>query len=727
VEARGLTPSAGPGLGYHIVAAAGTPLPGSLETNRRLSQWLRFRPDGIVEITSGKVEIGQGILTAIAQIVADELDLELARVRMLPASTVASPNEGVTSGSLSIQQSGAALRYACAEARAIFLDAAAQRLGVDAQSLQVRDGEIVGPGNLRTSYWELADNETGGGLLDCDATASIAPKAPAARRLAGAPAARIDIPDKAFGRPRFIHDLALPGLLHGRVLRPPSPGATLTSLDEAGARAVPGMAAVVWDGSFAGVVAEAQAAALAGLKALAAAATWQPGEPLPDEADLRAWIKSQPVETTPIGTRDAAAPARTVRTFRREYGRPFIAHASMAPSCAIAQWSDDRVRIWTHSQGVYNLRADLALVFALPPERIVVEHAEGAGCYGHNGADDVALEAALLARAAAGRPVRLQWSREEELAWSPMGAAQLVDLEADLDETGEIVAWRHDVWGNGHVSRPGRGKTPTLQAAWQLAKPFPRVVAGNPPLAGGGGAERNAAPVYDFPAWRIASHRILTMPIRTSALRTLGAFANVFAVESFMDELAAERGEDPLAFRLRHLKDARARAALEAAAARAGWGTWTKREGAGHGLGVARYKGLGAYCAAVAEVEGEADIRVRRLVLAVDVGEVVNPDGVANQIEGGAVQATSWVLKEAVRFDRSRITSDTWETYPILRFSEVPAVEVEIIARPEEKALGAGEAAHGPVAGAIANAVFDALGVRVRDLPITRERLIAAM
>jgi CO/xanthine dehydrogenase Mo-binding subunit len=322
--------------------------------------------------------------------------------------------------------------------------------------------------------------------------------------------------------------------------------------------------------------------------------------------------------------------------------------------------------------------------------------------------------------------VRLQWSREDELAWSPMGAAQLVDLEADLDETGEIVAWRHDVWGNGHVSRPGRGKTPTLQAASQLARPFPRFVAVNPPLAGGGGSERNATPGYDFPAWRIVNHRLLTMPIRTSSLRTLGAFANVFAIESFMDELAAERGEDPLAFRLRHLKDARARAVLEAAARRAAWTSRPKREGAGHGLGFARYKGFGAYCAAVAEVDTDPDIRVRRLVLAVDVGEPINPDGVVNQIEGGAIQATSWVLKEAVRFDRSRITSDTWETYPILRFSEVPAVEVEIIARPEEKPLGAGEAAHGPVAGAIANAVCDALGVRVRDLPITRERIIAA-
>jgi CO/xanthine dehydrogenase Mo-binding subunit len=711
-------------LGYRIAeTAAGAALPGSLETNRRLSQWLRIRPDGTVEVASGKVEIGQGILTAIAQIVADELDVDLARVRMVPASTAASPNEGVTSGSQSIQQSGAALRHACAEARALLLDAAAQRLGVDAQSLEVRDGTIVGPGNLRTSYWELA----GEGLLDRDATARIAPKPSAARSLAGAAAARIDIPDKVFGRPRFVHDLAPPGLLHARVLRPPSPGATLAALDEAAARAVPGMVAVARDGSFAGVVAATEAAALAGLKALEAGAAWQPGEALPDEADLRAWIKGQPVETTPVDTRGPAAPGRAARTLRREYGRPFIAHASMAPSCAIAQWSDGGLRICTHSQGVYNLRADLALIFALPPERIVVEHAEGAGCYGQNGADDVALEAALIARAVPDRAVRLQWSRADELAWSPMGAAQLVDLEADLDENGEIVAWRHDVWGNGHVSRPGRGTTPTLRAAWQLARPFPRVVATNPPLAGGGGAERNATPIYNFPAWRIACHRILTMPVRTSALRSLGAFANVFAIESFMDELAALRGEDPLAFRLRHLEDARARAVLEAASRRAGWSGWTRREGAGHGLGVARYKGFGAYCAAVAEVEGAADIRVRRLVLAVDVGEVINPDGVANQIEGGAIQAASWVLKEAVRFDRSRIVSDSWETYPILRFSEVPAVEVEILARPEEKALGAGEAAHGPVAGAIANAVFDALGVRVRETPITRERIIAGM
>jgi nicotinate dehydrogenase subunit B len=698
-------------------------LPINLKANPRLSSWLRFDPGGFVALSPGKIEIGQGIATALAQIAADELDIALDRIRMIPVTTAASPNEGTTSGSLSVEQSGSAVRHAAAQARAIYLGAAAQRLGVAADSLEVQDGTIVGPGNLRTSYWELADDD----LLACDANPAIVAKAPEARRLAGTPAQRLDLPDKVFGRPRFVHDLRLPGLVHGRVLKPSGPWAKLTSLDEAGARAVPGIIAVVRDGSFAGVVAETEAAAEAGLVALRKGATWGAGDMLPDEADLAAWLKSQPAETTIADERKPATPAPVARTVRRQYTRPFIAHASMAPSCAIAQWSGaDSVQVWSHCQGVYNLRADMALALAMPVENIVVQHVEGAGCYGHNGADDVAFDAVLLARASKGKPVRVQWSREDELAWAPMGAAMAVEVEADLDAGGDIVGWRGEVWSNGHVSRPGRMPIPTLFAASQMAKPFERFIAFNAPMANGGGAERNAVPLYDFASMRVTCHRLLTMPIRTSALRTLGAFANVFAIECFMDELAAERGEDPLAFRLRYLKEPRARAVLEAAATRAGWSNWRKREGAGHGIAFARYKNFGAYCAVVAEVEGDADIRVRRLVVAVDVGEVINPDGVANQMEGGAIQATSWTLKEAVRFDRSRITSDTWETYPILRFSEVPDVEVEIINRPAEKTLGAGEASHSPTAAAIGNAVFDALGVRVRDLPITRERIIAA-
>jgi CO/xanthine dehydrogenase Mo-binding subunit len=411
---------------------------------------------------------------------------------------------------------------------------------------------------------------------------------------------------------------------------------------------------------------------------------------------------------------------------RRQYTRPYLAHASIAPSCAMAQWTGNRVHVWTHSQGVYLLRADLALVLKLPGENITVEHMEGAGCYGHNGADDVALDAVLLAKAAFGRPVRVQWSRQDEMIHAPFGAAMAVEIEADLDARREIVGWRHSIWGNGHVARPGRAALPALLAGTEIANPFPRTLATNPPQATGGGADRNSVPLYDFPAWTVECHRLLTMPIRTSALRTLGAQGNVFAIESFLDELAAERGEDPVGFRMRHLSDPRAREVVQSVARRANWKP-RRQAGIGYGIGFARYKNTGAYCAVVAEVEGAEDIRVRRLIVSVDVGEAINPDGVVNQIEGGAIQATSWTLKEHVRFDRERITSSMWSSYPILRFSEVPDVQVEVIPRPELDPVGAGEAAHGPTTAAIANAVFDCLGVRVRNLPITRDSLIAAM
>ena len=698
-------------------------LPGNLNANRRLSQWLRIARDGTVTIASGKVEIGQGIHTALAQIAADELDVGLSRIRIAQPSTDASPNEGVTSGSLSVQDSGAALRQASAEARAVYLALAAQRLGVSADALAIEDGTIAGPGNLRTSYWELADDT----LLDREATGSARPKSHSARHVVGGEARRLDIPDKVFGTPRFVHDIVPPGLVHGRVLRPTGTNATLASLDERAVRALPGVLALVRDGSFLGVVAETERQSEQALKALAQHARWTAGAPLPDETNLGAWLKSQPVETKVIDARGDLENGKPAATIRRSYGRPFLDHGSIGPSCAIARWDAGRLEVWSHTQGIFNLRTDLALVLGMPAEAITVTHTEGAGCYGHNGADDAALDAALLARAVPGRPVRVLWSRADEMAWAPVGASAEIDLEADLDAQGEVVGWRHDVYCNGHVSRPGRGKTPTLLAGYHLEKAFPRLPSLDPPFAGGGGSERNAVPLYDFPAWRTRNHRLLTMPLRVSSLRTLGAHANVFAIESFVDELAAARGEDPLAFRLRHLADPRAKAVLQAAADRADWSTPKQGEGRGRGIGFARYKNFGAYCAVVAEVEGGADVRVTRLVCAVDVGEVVNPDGVVNQIEGGAIQATSWTLKEAVRFDSARITSDSWETYPILRFSEVPAVEVVIIDKPEEPSLGAGEVAHGPVSAAIANAVAHALGVRVRHLPITREAVIAAM
>lgn len=697
-------------------------LPVSLAANPKLSAWLKFSSTGQVTVSPGKVEIGQGIVTALAQIAADELNIDLSRVQMIRASTAASPNEGVTSGSLSIQHSGRALRHACAEVRRIFLEQAAERLGVDAAALDVEDGTISGPGNVRTSYWELAGDVS----LDRDATPGVTPKAAARRLLAGSSVQRIDIPDKVFGRTRFIHDQALAGMLHGRVLRPDNAGARLAGLKEDDARAVPGLVAIVRDGNFAGVVSETEHGADAALAALRKGASWSDGEPLPDENDLASFLKAQPTESTIVNQKTAASPGTAARTIKRQYTRPYIAHASIAPSCAMARWDGDRLRVWTHSQGVYLLRADLALVLKLPVENITVEHMEGAGCYGHNAADDVALDAALLAKAANGRPVRVQWSRQGEMSDAPFGAAMAIEIEADLDAQGEIVDWRHSIWSNGHAARPGRAAQPALLAGYELADPFPRMISTNPPQANGGGGDRNSIPLYDFPSWRIESHRLTTMPIRTSALRTLGGQGNVFAIESILDEIATERGEDPVAFRLRHLRDERAKDVIRAVALRARWKP-EKQPGVGHGIGFGRYKNTGAYCAVIAEIEGAEEITVRKLTLAVDVGEAINPDGVINQIEGGAIQATSWVLKERVRFDRQRITSTSWTEYPILRFSEVPDVEVEVIQRSDADPVGAGEAAHGPVTAAIANAVFDALGVRVRNLPITRDSIIAAM
>lgn len=696
-------------------------LPGNLQGNRRLSQWLRIASKGTVTVTSGKVEIGQGILTALAQIAAEELDVNLGRIVLVPAATPTSPNEGVTSGSLSIQDSGTALRYACAEARAIYLAEAATELGVEADSLRVEDGTITAPNGRRTSYWALADDA----LLDREATGAVAPKPPSAYRIVGQSTPRIDLPDKVFGLPRFIHDLVLPGMLYGQVVRPASRAARLVSADAAAVRSIPGVVGVVRDGSFLGVLAEREEVAVKAAEALAANAKWDERDTLPDVGNLPAWLRALPRDSKVL--EDRVADAKPARTLSATYTRPFSAHASIGPSCSLAQWRGrESITVWTHSQGVYNLRADLALALGLAPEAVTVRHVEGAGCYGHNPADDVALDAALLARAAGERPVRVLWSREEELGWAPYGPTMAVDVSAGLDASGSVVQWTLENYSNGHSTRPGRADKPALLAAGHLEKPFEMPLAINPPMPAGG-SERNAVPLYEFPGRRVVCHRVLEMPLRASALRSLGALANVFAIESFMDELAHAAGVDAVEYRLRHITDPRARSVIEAAARRANWRAWKKTEGLGHGIAFAKYKNLGAYCAVVAEVEAEQEIRVRRLVIAVDVGLVVNPDGVANQLEGGAIQAVSQTLKEAVRFDRRRVISDTWEEYPILRFSEVPEVVVEIVNRPSERSVGSGEGAAGPTAGAIGNAVFDALGVRIRDLPITPERIVTAI
>jgi CO/xanthine dehydrogenase Mo-binding subunit len=713
-----------------VTAPAALPvLPGSLQTNRRLSQWLAIHADGTVHVRTGKVELGQGIITALAQIVSDELGIAASRIRMVAASTGAGPNEGVTAGSMSVHDSGGALRQVCIEARVIYLRAAAARLGLapdQSGSLEVEDGNIRIRGDASgqaTSYWALADAS----LLDCEATGQAASQAADLHVQA---VQRLDIPDKVSGRPRFVHDMMLAGMLHGRVLHPPSPGAVLLELDLTAVDALPGVVATVRDGSFLGVIASDEYLVVKALARLAAMAKWREDEALPDMLDMPAYLRAQPVETTLVGEKKAASPLDATHSFDASYSRPFLAHASIAPSCAVARYQQASLEVWTHSQGVFNLRADLAVIFGLSADAITVQHAEGAGSYGHNGADDVACDAALLARAVPGQAVKVLWTREDELSCAPFGAAMAVEMKADVGADGRISSWQHEVWSTGHSMRPGRSKIPVLLAATMLEKPYEKQVAINMPLANGGGSERNSVPAYDFAQWRAISHRCLTMPIRTSSLRSLGAHCNVFALESFMDEIALGLELDPLEFRLRHLSDPRARAVLEAAAQMADWSRRREicksTEGRGMGIAFARYKNTGAWCAVVAMVDAGHELRVNKLWMAVDVGRVVNLDGVRNQMEGGAIQTVSWVLKEAVQFDRTRILSNTWESYPILRFSEVPAVEVNIIDRPDQKSLGAGEATHGPVAAAIANAVADALGVRVRDMPLTTDAITRA-
>ncbi len=701
-------------------SSASRKLPGSLETNRALDLWLSINADGTVTVRPGKVEIGQGILTALVQIVAEELDVSVDRIRLVGAATTRSPNEGITSGSRSIQDSGIALRFAAAEARELLLARAAERLGVTLEQLSVKDGVITARSGGSITYWELADAN----LLRREASGEAQPKTPAEYTLIGRTVERVDIPRKVRGEPVYVQDLDLPDMLHARVVRPPGPDMRLTALDAGEVEAMPGVVKVVRDGSFLGVVAEREEQAIRAARRLARVAKWDGGGRLPS-ADPR-YLLEGGAEVEVISEKGTPVDAGP-QVISAEYSRPHIAHASLGPSCAVAKYADRRFSIWTHSQGIFPLRADLAAALAVDEASIEIAHMEGAGCYGHNAADDVACDAALLARAVPGRPVRVQWSREDEFAWEPYGSPMVVRTQAALGPDGSIASWTLDLWSHGHSTRPGGKGGVNLLAAWHLANPVKAARPGNPPLPGGG-SHRNAIPLYDFPNQRITNRLVRAAPLRASALRSLGAHANVFAIESFMDELALAAHADPVEFRLRHLKDARARAVIEKVAELANWRSQEQGDGErGRGIGFARYKNLGCYIAVIVEVAVAEGVRVQRAWSAVDVGQVINLDGVINQIEGGIVQTVSWTLKERITYDHETVTSRNWFDYPILTFDEVPQIEVAVIDRPELPPLGAGEGTQGPTSAAIGNAVYNALKVRLRDMPLTRERLIAAM
>lgn len=719
-----------------------TVLPGGLNTNRQLAQWLEFFPDGRIRLLSGKVEIGQGILHALAQIAAQELAVDLRCIDAVAASTALSPNEAVTSGSLSIQDSGIAVRLASRHARLLFTQAVAAQYGVDAPGIQVANGQFIHEGKRLCGYGDVCHQ------VNLAVEVLPASQLPAVVLAPTASPIRPDLVRKFFGAADYVQDFELPGMLHARMLRPPNLQARLN--DQAWlqaqqvVQALPGVQGAYREGCQIGVVAHTEVQAVKAVEALAQqlvdAAAWHIPAEFPDATQLSPWLRCSPLQTTTVASSgDAAvlAESAAVRSLQADYARGYLHHASMAPSCAMAQWTGDGVHVWSHSQGIFNLRRDMALALGCTPEQVTIQHMQGAGCYGHNGADDVAFDAAWLARHVPGTAVRVLWSRHDEMAWSPLGPAMSIRLQAGLDAQDRLVFWQHDVWSQGHGTRPGRNPTPSLLGCWLQQGAFPVLLAENAALAAGGGSERNAVPPYQFDAAHIYNHRVMQMPMRVSALRGLGAHANVFAAESFMDEVAHATGQDPLALRLQYLHDPRGRAVLEAVVRQADWHTRDARQRAhaakgtdtawGQGLAYARYKNTGAYCAMVAEVEVAEQVRVKRLYIVADVGHVVDVDGAINQLEGGAVQAASWTLMEAARFDRQHVLSVDWEAYPIFRFGDVPEVSVDLLVDSANPSVGAGEATIGPCAAAIGNAVFHALGVRVREMPITPVQILTAM
>jgi CO/xanthine dehydrogenase Mo-binding subunit len=693
-------------------------LPANLAANPLLNRWVSFDTDGVVSLRTGKVELGQGAVTAIAAIAAKELGVDLESVHMEPADTARSPDEGYTAGSFSIEHGGSAMRWACAMVRSLFERQARKILG-DGE-LVVRSGTFMLAGrNEGVSYWELAPK--------VDLAQSSA-KLPRPTLIGGSvdheSLQRLDLDAKLHGT-AFIQDMSLPGMLYGRVLRPAHPLDQLKSFDRDKISALLGIVDVVVDGSFVGVVASRDEQALNAIKVAERTAKWQRERELPPHADANGWMAELTAQSTTFLSDDVAAPKATIR-HQADYSRPYIAHASIGPCAAVASWHKEEVTVWSHSQGVHPLRRTLAQALRIDAGKVRVIHAQGSGCYGHNGADDVALDAALLARQVR-RPVMCLWSRADELCWSPFGAAMRMHLGAGLDASGTIVQWDHEVWSTTHLARPGFGDGVSLLAAWSLADPHPRPSTNDAPRPYGGG-DRNALPIYKLGKRRITHHLLPQGPLRSSALRSLGAHGNVFAIESFVDELAALASVDPVEFRLRHLDEPRAIAVIKAAAARANWNSdEAGGDGTGRGFAFSRYKNVGAYFAVVAFVEVTDKVSLKHVVAAVDAGEVVHRNGLLNQVEGGVVQAASWALKEEVRWTDNGFAVRSWNDYPILNFSETPSIDTVILEPEGEPALGAGECATGPVAAAIANAISHALGIRVRDLPLTAERIITAI
>lgn len=654
-----------------------------------IEERIRVEPDGDVTALSGKVEFGQGIRTAFAQLVADELELPMDRVRVVLGDTGLVPFDAGTVGSHSIHQDGSLLRRAAAAARLELVRRASVRLGVPPDRLETAAGAVrVIGGGAGIGYGALvADGPLTGPIPD-----DLPVRRPEGARLLGTTQSRVEARDIVTGRARYVADVRLPGMLRGQVLHPPSRGASLVSLDDAVARTLPGVVAIVRDGDFAGVVAERDEQARAAVDAL--------------EAEWRsAPIEERPALDFPM-RRDgdvAAALASAATTVEASYSLPYISNAPIGPSAAVADVGPDGAVLYVGTHRPFGLRAQAAALLSLPEERVRVIPQLSSGTYGRNSIGDAALEAVRLSRGA-GRPVLVQWTREEEFALSPVRPAAYMEIAAGLSADGTITAWRYDEHTNVHT--------------------YSGVL--NPQVAPHTSG-RNAVPPYRVPALAVTLH-VEPTPVRTASFRSLAAAENVFAIESFMDELAEHAGIDPLDFRLRHLDDPRLRAVLERVADACDWPGRPRGDGRGLGLACTLYHGTYVAHAALVSVAARGRVHLERMWCAIDPGLVVNPDGVRNQTEGGIQQSASWTLLEELGHRDGRITTTGWDTYPIATFADAPtSIEVILAGDPSNEPTGVGEPGSVPTAGAIANAVYAACGARVRDLPLSPDHVRRAM
>ena len=702
-----------------------TKLPGNLKNNPMLSSWIRINADKTVTLMIGKVELGQGVLTALGQICADELGIDYGRPEVISGDTAVVPNEGTTSGSQTMSDGGTAVQAASAEVREILIDLAAAKLSQPVDGMKIEDGTVTAANGKSATYWELVT----GMELERNATGEGKLLPISQHRYIGTSYPRVDIPAKITGAPIFIQDMKPEGTLYGAVVRPPNYTARLKTVDTAAIQKMPGVIKVVRDGSFLGIVAERADEAAAAAAALGASAKWDVKSTLPGTDGIFDWLTSAPSGEKKFFDKVRTTGGKPVKVLEASYYRPYHMHGSIGTSAAIARLSDDGVMtIHTHSQNVFGLADAVAELLSVDKSKVRCIHTQGSGCYGHNMADDAGADAALLARAVPGRPVKLQYTRAQEHQWEPYGSAMVVKTKASVDEDGNVLDWNLDVWSTSHATRPG-GKAGNLLSSHYLKKPFAQPVPkeiGAPTY----GAARNAIAFYDLPGQRVVSHFVAEMPLRVSSTRSLGAYANTFAVESFIDELACAAEVDPLAYRLRFLKDQRGRDVLIACAEKFGWADYKKSANRGRGIAFARYKNLAAFVAVALEVEvnpRNGRIRVLRAVAADDSGHIVNPNGIATQVEGGIIQSLSWTLKEEVKFNETRIVSTDWASYPILTFSEVPPIDVVLVNRPGQPYLGTGEAPTGPTAAALANAVFDANNIRLRRVPFTPARVKEAL